>query len=123
MQTIRTKFASLRRVTIQTRPALIGSGEDVLIEDDLEPAVLQGVCQVEDPLDMLGRVMAIADEELGSLRHEAFSVNSRAPRRGLFWHSFEDLLVHDTLRNSTVTVGHYAGLQKQPTPIASTNAK
>ena len=104
------------------RPALVGSG-DVLIEDNLEPAVPQSVCQVEDAFGMLRRVLAVADKDLGSLSHEAFSVNSRAPRRGLFWHSFEDLLAHDTLRNSTVTVGPYAGLQKQPTPIASTNAK
>ena len=96
------------------RPALVGSGVDVLIEDDLEPAVSQSVCQVKDALGMLRRVMAIADKDFGSLGHGAFSVNYRAPRRGLFsWHSFEDLLVHDTLRNSTVTMPPYAGLQKQ----------
>ena len=66
------------------RPALVGSGVDVLIEDDLEPAVSQSICQVEDVFDMLRRVMAIADKDFGSLSHGAFSVNCRAPRRGLF---------------------------------------
>ena len=86
-----------------------------MIEDDLEPAVSQGVCQVEGTLGMLRRVMAIADKDFGSLSHGAFPVNCRAPRRGLFsWHSFEDLLAHDTLRNSTVIVGPYAGLPQLP---------
>ena len=88
---------------------------DVLIKDDLETAVLQGVRQVQGALGMLRRVMAIADKDFGSLSHGAFPVNCRAPRRGLFsWHSFEDLLAHDTLRNSTVTVGPYAGLPQLP---------
>ena len=57
------------------RPALVGSG-DVLIEDDLEPAVSQGVCQVEGALGMLRRVMAIADKDFGSLSRKASPIPS-----------------------------------------------
>jgi hypothetical protein len=49
-------------------PALRRRGVDVPVEDHVDPAVAQGIGQVEDAGGVLGRVVAVADERARGLR-------------------------------------------------------